>query len=78
MVTVTDASLEWQTDKALDRVATRIDAIAVGTGTRISEIGIFAGGAGGGGTLVVIDQFADITVEDGHTEEFTVPFDPSR
>ena len=47
-----------------------------GTGTKISEIGIFAGGAGGGGTLVVIDQFADVTVEDGHTEEFTVPFDP--
>lgn len=128
MTTVTDDGLDWLGDKSLDRVASRIDAIAVGTGTNesngasalgneeyrsnhsnnnvefvetgatgeydaiitvkggtevpagttITEVGVFAGGDGGGGTLVAIDEFAGVTVEDGHTEEFTVPVDPSR
>lgn len=46
--------------------------------TEISEIGVFAGGAGGGGTLIVIDEFDAIEVGDGHTEEFTSPATPSR
>lgn len=46
--------------------------------TEISEIGVFAGGSDGNGTLVVIDEFAGVVVEDGHTEEFTVPVNPQR
>jgi len=46
--------------------------------TEISEIGVLAGGSDGGGTLVIIDEFAGVQVEDGHTEEFTIPVDPSR
>lgn len=128
MTTVTDDGLEWWGDKSIDNVSTRLDAIAVGTGTNeatgastlgseayrsnytnsnvqfvetgatgeyeaiitvkggtevpagtsITEVGVFAGGQGGGGTLVAIDEFSAITVENGHTEEFTVPVDPSR
>lgn len=46
--------------------------------TEISEIGVLAGGSDGGGTLVIIDEFASVPVEDGHTEEFTVPVNPQR
>jgi len=46
--------------------------------TQITEIGVFAGGDGGGGTLVIIDEFDPIEVGDGHTEEFTSPATPTR
>ena len=46
--------------------------------TDVTEIGVFAGGIDGGGTLVIIDEFAAVTVEGGHTEEFTVPVNPQR
>jgi len=50
----------------------------VPAGTTISEVGLFDGDPGGSGTLLVIDEFPGITVEAGHTEEFTVPIDPRR
>jgi len=50
----------------------------VSAGTAISEVGLFDGDPAGSGTLLVIDEFAGITVEAGHTEEFTVPIDPRR
>jgi hypothetical protein len=127
MVTVTDSGLEWLTDKTRDGASSRVDAVALGTGTNesttatalgnevhrgddsepavsfvetdqttyearitvtggtevpagtaISEIAVLAGGAGGGGTLVVIDQFDAVTVEAGHTERFDVPLEFTR
>ncbi|AYM00278.1 hypothetical protein PhiH1_155 [Halobacterium phage phiH] len=46
--------------------------------TEISEISVIAGGSDGGGTTVIIDEFASVPVGDGHTEEFTVPVNPQR
>jgi len=46
--------------------------------TAISEVGAFFNGAGGGGTLLFIDNFNSVTIESGHTEEFTIPVDPRR
>lgn len=46
--------------------------------SQISEIAIIAGGADGGGTVVFIDEFADVTVEAGHEEAFTIPYDFER
>lgn len=46
--------------------------------TKITEVGVFAGGGGGGGTLAIIDEFDYIEVGDGHTEEFVVPATPIR
>jgi len=50
----------------------------VSAGTTISEVGLFDGDPAGSGTLLVVDEFPGITVEAGHTEEFTVPIDPRR
>lgn len=50
----------------------------VPAGTPITEMGAFFNGAGGGGTLVYIDNFNAKTVEAGHTEEFTIPTDMDR
>ena len=50
----------------------------VSAGTKISEIGVFNGDPAASGALLFIDEFAGITVEAGHTEEFTVPIDPQR
>jgi len=47
-------------------------------GTGISEVGAFINGSGGGGTLIFIDNFNTVTVETGHTEEFTIPVDLRR
>lgn len=47
--------------------------------TGISEIGVFDGDpAAAGTTLLFIDEFQTVIVEDGHTEEFTIPVDPRR
>ena len=46
--------------------------------TEISEIGAFINGAGGGGTLILIDNFNPVVVESGHTEEFIIPVDTQR
>lgn len=50
----------------------------VTAGTALTEVGVFIDGAGGGGELVVIDNFAEVIIETGHTEEFTIPFEPLR
>lgn len=44
-------------------------------GTVITEIGVIAGGVDTGGTdtLVFVDEFTGVTVDQGHSEEFTVP-----
>jgi hypothetical protein len=52
--------------------------LEVPDGTQITEIGAFFNGAGGGGTLVFIDNFSAVTVEAGNTEQFTIPVDPQR
>lgn len=52
--------------------------VEVTAGTDISEIGAFVNGSGGGGTLLFIDNFNPVTVEAGHTEEFTIPVDLQR
>jgi len=46
--------------------------------TSVSEIGIYAGGAGGGGVLVGVDAFEPIEIGAGHTERFSMPVIPSR
>lgn len=50
----------------------------VSAGTTISEIGVFNGDPAASGSLLFIDEFAGITVEAGHAEEFTVPINPQR
>lgn len=52
--------------------------LEVPAGTPITEVGAFVNGAGGGGTLIFIDNFNAVVVEAGHTEEFTIPVDPQR
>jgi len=47
-------------------------------GTEISEIGAFFGDPDSGGPLFAIDEFAAVPVDAGHTEEFTIPVDPTR
>lgn len=50
----------------------------VPAGTQISEIGVYGGAGSGEDVLVVIDEFADVEVEQGHTEEFTVTMTETR
>ncbi|GGM64134.1 hypothetical protein J2752_000471 [Halarchaeum rubridurum] len=50
----------------------------VAGGTAISEMAVYDGDPEAGGTLLTIDEFEPVTVEAGHTEEFTIPHDPSR
>jgi hypothetical protein len=57
----------------LEAIITVTGGTEVTAGTTITEIAVFGGFNGGSDTLVVIDEFAGVTVEDGHTEEFTVP-----
>lgn len=52
--------------------------LEVPAGTAVTEVGCFANGVGGGGTLIFIDNFAKVIIETGHTEEFTLPVDPRR
>jgi|APHM01.1.fsa_nt_gi hypothetical protein len=52
--------------------------LEVPAGTPITEVGAFFNGAGGGGTLVFIDNFNAVTVEAGNTEQFAIPVDPRR
>jgi hypothetical protein len=48
-------------------------------GTGISEVGVFDGDpTAAGATLLFIDEFSTVTVEDGHLEEFTIPIDARR
>jgi hypothetical protein len=47
-------------------------------GTSVSEVGVFSGGAGGGGRLVYIDELPSVTVQLGDSEQFTVPIDINR
>lgn len=50
----------------------------VSSGTTITELGAFFEGSAGGGTLVFVDEFAGVTVEEGFTEEFRLPVDSIR
>lgn len=50
----------------------------VSAGTEIKELAVFINGVGGGGTMMVIDNFNGVVIETGHTEEFTIPFSPVR
>lgn len=43
-------------------------------GTEITEIAVFSNS----GVLVHIDEFSKVTVDQGHTEEFTVPIGLTR
>jgi hypothetical protein len=52
--------------------------LEVPANTSVTEVGAFTDGVGGGGTLIFIDNFAEVIVEAGHTEEFTIPVDPQR
>lgn len=52
--------------------------LEVPAGTEITEIGAFAGGASGSGTLIFVDNFSPVLIEAGHTEEFTIPVNPTR
>jgi len=47
-------------------------------GTKISEMAAFDGDPDSDGNLLSIDEFAEIEVEAGHTEEFTITVDPTR
>jgi len=48
-------------------------------GTGISEVGVFDDDpAVAAATLLFIDEFPTVTVEDGHLEEFTIPIDARR
>lgn len=47
-------------------------------GKKISEMAAFDGDPDSDGNLLSIDEFAEIEVEAGHTEEFTIPVDPTR
>jgi len=50
----------------------------VSGGTAISEMAVFNGDPDAGGIVFAIDEFSAITVEAGHTEEFTIPINPQR
>lgn len=63
---------------AFEAVITVTGDQEVAAGTAISEIAVFGGEGVGDADLLVIDEFADVTVEQGHTEEFTVPIDITR
>lgn len=63
---------------AVEAIITVTGGQEVSAGAEINEIGVYIGEQNGNATLVVIDEFANVTVEDGHTEEFTVPYDFTR
>jgi hypothetical protein len=44
----------------------------------ITEAAAFINGSGGGGAMVLIDNFSKTEVETGDTEEITIPLDPLR
>lgn len=50
----------------------------VSGGTNISEIAAFFGDPDSGGEVFAIDEFDAVEIEAGHTEEFTIPVDPTR
>lgn len=50
----------------------------VAGGTAIAEMAVFDGDPDADGVVLAIDEFAAKTVEAGHSEEFTVPVEPSR
>lgn len=66
--------LETGTTGEIEFVITLKGGTEVPANTDVTEIGLFTDD----GTLVVIDEFSGVTVEDGRTEEFVVPLDPQR
>lgn len=62
----------------LEAIITVTGGQEVPAGTTITEIGVFGGANGGEDRLVVVDEFSGVTVEQGHTEEFTVPMTETR
>jgi hypothetical protein len=50
----------------------------VPVGTQLTEVAAFFNGSGGGGTMLVIDQFPAVTLESGNIERFTIPFESLR
>jgi hypothetical protein len=47
-------------------------------GSQITEVGVFEDGAGGGGRICFIDNIPSVTVNNGDSEQFTVPIDVGR
>lgn len=66
--------LETGTTGEIEFVITLKGGTEVPANTDITETGLFTDD----GTLVVIDEFSSVTVEDGRTEEFVIPLDPQR
>jgi hypothetical protein len=50
----------------------------VPAGSQVTEVGVFSDGAGGGGRLVFIDNVPKVEVQNGDSEQFTVPIDIGR
>jgi hypothetical protein len=50
----------------------------VPAGSQVTEVGVFADGGGGGGRLVFIDNVPSVAVQNGDSEQFTVPIDIGR
>lgn len=63
---------------AFEAIITITGGQEVPAGTQITEIGVFGGDGAADPDLIVIDEFASVTIEQGHTEEFTVPIDITR
>ena len=70
--------VETDATGAFEAVITVTGGQEVPDDTDITEIGVFGGDTAGDPDLIVIDEFAAVTVEQGHTEEFTVPIDITR
>jgi len=70
--------VETDATGAVEAIITVTGGQEVPADTDITEIGVFIGETNGNATLLIIDEFAAVTVEDGHTEEFTVPYDLTR
>lgn len=69
---------ETSSQGGLEAIITVTGGQEVPADTEITEIGVFGGANGGEDVLVVVDEFAAVTVEQGHTEEFTVPMTETR
>lgn len=70
--------IETDATGAFEAIITVTGDQEVPAGTEITEIAVFAGETDANPTMIVIDEFAAVTIENGHTEEFTIPIDITR
>lgn len=72
---VSNVTFIRQDDATLEAIIRVTGGVQVSPGTTITEVGVYTDDPSGNGTLIFIDSFTGVTVDPGHTEEFTIPIE---